>query len=95
LSATISQYFIGGMMPESASGVQHSATIIEIRPYRRGWQCFEAPGVAPFWIGNGAKEDAISYAKGRARFGRGQIRILNIDGSRERVISFDGSGTKL
>jgi hypothetical protein len=83
------------MMPELASGVQQSATIIEIRPYRGSWQCFEAPGVAPFWTGKGAKEDAISYAKGRAKFGRGQIRILNIDGSLERVISFDGSGTKL
>ena len=83
------------MMPDSAGGVQQSPTIIEIRPHRGGWQCFEAAGVAPFWIGNGAKEDAISYAKGRARFGRGQIRILNIDGSLERVISFDGSGTEL
>jgi hypothetical protein len=27
------QYFIGGMMPESASPMQPSATIIEIRPY--------------------------------------------------------------
>jgi hypothetical protein len=83
------------MMPESANPVQQPQTIIEIRPFRGGWQCFEAPGVAPFWNGNGAKEDAISYAKGRAKFGRGEIRILNIDGSLERVISFDGSGTKL
>jgi hypothetical protein len=32
----ISQYFIGGMMPESASGVQQSTTVIEIRPFRGG-----------------------------------------------------------
>ena len=95
MSATISQYFVGSMMPELASGVQPSATIIEIRPFRGGWQCFEAPGVAPFWIGNGAKEDAISYAKGRARFGRGEIRVLNPDGSIECIIPFDESGTKL
>ena len=95
LSAMTSQYFIGGMMPESANPVQQPQTIIEIRPFRGGWQCFEAPGVAPFWTGKGAKEDAISYAKGRAKFGRGAIRILNIDGSLERVISFDGGGTKL
>jgi hypothetical protein len=37
LSATISQYFIGGMMPELASLVQQPQTIIEIRPYRGGW----------------------------------------------------------
>jgi hypothetical protein len=49
-------------------------TIIEIRPYRGGWQCFEAPGVQPYWTGETAKHDVISYAKGRAKFGRGEIR---------------------
>ena len=34
-----------GMMPELASPMQPGATIIEIRPYRGGWQCFEGPGV--------------------------------------------------
>ncbi len=91
----ISQYFIGGMMPDLASGVQQTGSIIEIRPYRGRWQCFEAPGVAPFWTGNGAKEDAISYAKGRARFGRGEIRVLNRDGSIECIIPFGESGNKL
>jgi hypothetical protein len=95
LSATISQYFIGGMMPDLASGVQHSATIIEIRPYRGGWRCFEAAGVQPFWIGNGAKKDAISYAKGRAKYGRGEIRVLNPDGSIECIIPFGESANKL
>jgi hypothetical protein len=85
----ISQCFIGSMMPDLASGVQQSATIIEIRPYRGGWQCFEAPGVQPFWIGKGAKEDALGYAKGRARFGRGEIRVLNPDGIIEQVIEFN------
>ena len=28
----ISQYFIGGMMPDSASPVQQGLTVIEIRP---------------------------------------------------------------
>ena len=32
------------MMPDLASGVQQSPTIIEIRPYRGGGQCFEAAG---------------------------------------------------
>jgi hypothetical protein len=31
LSATISQYFIGGMMPELANPVQQSLTVVEIR----------------------------------------------------------------
>jgi len=44
-------HFISGIMPESGSPVQQSITIIETRPYRNGWQCFEAPGVAPYWTG--------------------------------------------
>jgi hypothetical protein len=52
LPATISQYFIGGMMPESASPMQQGTTIIEIRPYPNGWQCFEAPGVQPYTAGS-------------------------------------------
>jgi hypothetical protein len=84
-----SQYFIGGMMPELAIPMQQNATIIEIRPYRGGWQCFEGPGVAPYWTGKTAKEDAIGSAKARAKFGRGEIRVLDNAGQMERVISFD------
>ena len=82
-------------MPESANPVQQSRMIIEIRPFKGGWQCYEGPGVAPFWTGNGAKEDAISYAKGRAKFGRGEIRVLNPYGSIECTIPFEESGNKL
>jgi hypothetical protein len=82
-------------LPELASGAQQSATIIEIRPYRGGWQCFEARGVEPLGIGDRAKEDAVGYAKDRAKFGRGQICVLNPDASVERIILFDGSGPKL
>jgi hypothetical protein len=45
LSAMISQYFIGGMMPELGDPVQQSVTVVEIRPFKGGWQCVEAPGV--------------------------------------------------
>ena len=76
-------------MPESADPVQQSTTVIEIRPYRGGWQCFEAPGVEPYWTGDTAKEDAIGYATARAKFGRGEIRVLRPDGSVERVIDFN------
>jgi hypothetical protein len=77
------------MMPKSANPVQQRQTIIEIRPYRGGWQCFEAPGFEPFWTGENAKQSAIDYAKGRAKFGRGEIRVLGPDGSVERVIDFN------
>src|SRR6476659_4843514 len=85
----ISQYFIGGMMPDSANPVQQPQTIIEIRPYRGGWQCYEGPGVQPYWTGEHAKEDAIGYATARAKFGRGQIRVLRPDRSIERAIDFN------
>jgi hypothetical protein len=90
-----SQYFIGGMMPDSANPVQQSARVIEIRPFRGGWQCFEAPGVAPYWTGEHAKEDALSYARARAKFGRGEIRVLNADGSIKDVIRLDEGNPKL
>jgi len=76
----ISQYFIGGMMPELANPVQQRETIVEIRPYRGGWQCFEAPGVEPRWTGENAKQSANDYAKARAKVGRGKIRVLCEDG---------------
>jgi hypothetical protein len=94
LSATISQYFIGGMMPELANPVQQPQTIIEIRPFRGGWQCFEGPGVEPYWTGESAKDDAISYATARAKFGRGEIRVLDAAGLVEGVIPFGGSNPR-
>jgi len=75
-------------MPDSASPVQQGLTIIEIRPYRGGWQCFEAPGVQPYWTGQDAKQSAIDYAKARAKFGRGEIRVLNATGSTVQTIAF-------
>ena len=86
MSAMISQYFIGGMMPDSANPVQQSRTVIEIRPFKGGWQCYEGQGVGPYWIGESAKDDAIGYAKSRAKFGRGEIRVLNVDGKVQTII---------
>jgi len=75
--------------------VQRSTTIIEIRPYRGGWQCFEAPGVQPYWTGENAKQSAIGYALARAKFGRGEIRVRNPDRSIQRTIPFCGSSNEL
>ena len=77
------------MMPDSANSVQQSLTVIEIRPFKGGWQCYEGPGVQQYWTGEHAKEDAIGYASARAKFGRGEIRVLDNAGEVERVISFD------
>jgi len=77
------------MMPDSANSVQPGQTVIEIRPFKGGWQCYEGPGVQPYWTGDAAKEDAIGYATARAKFGRGEIRVLDNAGEVERVIPFD------
>ena len=67
-------------------------TIIEIRPFRNSWKCFEAPGVEPVFL---SQEDAIRYAKGRACFRSGEIRILNSRGEVERIIPFSEADRKL
>ena len=76
-------------MPESANPVQPGVAVIEVRPFKGGWQCYEGPGVGPYWLGDSAKQSAIDYAKARAKFGHGEIRVLNSDGSVERVIDFN------
>ena len=77
------------MMPESPNPVQHNTTVIEIRPFRGGWQRFEASGVQPYWTGKDGKQSAIDYAKARVKFGRGKIRVLKKDGSFESSIPFN------
>jgi hypothetical protein len=67
-------------------------TIIEIRPFRNGWKCFEAPGVEPVFLD---QEQAIDYAKNRACFRTGEIRILDKNGAVERIILFDQTDRKL
>jgi hypothetical protein len=58
-------------------------TLIEIRPHR--WKVFEAPGVEPVFP---EKRQAIKYARSRASFRSGEIRILDSTGKLERTIAF-------
>jgi hypothetical protein len=67
-------------------------TIIEIRPFRNGWQVYESPGVQPVFLN---QEDAIDYATGRACFRSGEIRVLDSSGNVERIIPFNDVGRKL
>ncbi len=67
-------------------------TIIEIRPFRNGWKCFEAPGVEPVFL---KQEDGKNYATGRACFRSGEIRILDSSGAVERVIPFSEADRRL
>jgi hypothetical protein len=67
-------------------------TIIEIRPFRNGWKCFEAPGVEPVFLN---REHAIDYGTGRACFRSGEIRVLDSSGEVERIIAFSEADRKL
>ena len=67
-------------------------TIIEIRPFRNGWRCFEAPGVEPVFLDQG---QAIDYATSRACFRSGEIRLMDSTGNIERVIAFSEADRKL
>jgi hypothetical protein len=67
-------------------------TIIEIRPFRNGWQVYEAPGVQPVFLN---QEQAIGYATGRACFRSGEIRVLDSNGAVERTIQFTEADQKL
>jgi hypothetical protein len=69
-----------------------AVTIIEIRPFRNGWEVYEAPGVQPVFLNQQA---AISYAKGRACFRSGEIRILDSSGMVKRIIPFNEADRKL
>jgi hypothetical protein len=39
--------------------MQRAQTIIEIRPFRGGWQCYEGPVVGPYWTGEHAASVAL------------------------------------
>ena len=67
-------------------------TTIEIRPFRNGWKCFEAPGVEPVFLN---QEHAIEYATGRACFRSGEIRILDSSGAVTRIIPFSETDRRL
>ena len=54
--------------------------IFLVRPHRRGWQCVEAPGVEPYWIGEDARRYAISYALSRTAHRFGEIRVIDAAG---------------
>jgi len=67
-------------------------TIVEIRPFRNGWKCFEASGVEPVFLD---QEQAIDYATGRACFRSGEIRIFDPSGNVERTIRFNEADRKM
>jgi len=67
-------------------------TIIEIRPFRNGWQVYEAPGAQPVFLN---QEQAVNYAQNRASFRSGKICILDSTGNIERTIAFNDADRKL
>jgi hypothetical protein len=67
-------------------------TIIEIRPFRNGWQVYESAGVQPVFL---SQQQAIDYATCRACFRSGEIRILGSNGTVERIIPFNETDRRL
>jgi hypothetical protein len=67
-------------------------TIIEIRPFRNCWKCFETPGVEPVFSD---QAQAIDYARNRACFRSGEIQIVDSSGNVERTIPFSEADRKL
>jgi hypothetical protein len=70
---------------DAANRRPRTMTLIEIRPHRWGWKAFEAPGVEPVCP---EKRQAIDYAKTRACFRTGEIRILDSTGKLEGPLAF-------
>jgi hypothetical protein len=67
-------------------------TIIEIRPFRNGWEVYECVGVQPVFL---SQEQAIDYASCRTCFHSGEIRILSSSGTLEPIIPFDETNRRL
>ena len=45
----------------------------------------------PYCIGDDAKQSAIDYAKARAKFGHGEIRVLNHDWNVVEIIAAENT----
>jgi hypothetical protein len=69
-----------------------STNAVSFLSAQNGWKCFEAPGVEPVFLD---QEQAIDYAKSRACFRAGEIRILDSSGAIARIIPFDETERKL
>jgi hypothetical protein len=67
-------------------------TIIEIRPFRNGWQVYESAGVQPVFL---SQQQAIDYATCRACFRLGEIRVLDSTSAVTHIIPFDDTERRL
>jgi hypothetical protein len=61
-------------------------TIIEVRSNGRRWKVFEAPGVEPIFD---TMKESIQYAKTRASFRAGEIRVYDAARALIGTITFD------
>ena len=67
-------------------------TVIEIRPFRNGWQVYESAGVQPVFLN---QDQAIDYHVAVPAFALVKIRVLDFSGTGERIIPFDETGREL
>jgi hypothetical protein len=52
-----------------------------------GWEAWEAEGVSPVYCGPNAREQALSYARQRAGYGRAEIQVMNESGEIAETMS--------
>jgi len=71
-----------------------SVRIIQVRPSRDsrwqklvGWEVFEAEGVCPVYCGPNGRDQALSYARQRAGYGRAEIQVRDESGNVAETIS--------
>ena len=74
-----------------------TARIIQVRPSQNprwrnqgGWEAFEAEGVCPVYCGPNAREQALSYARQRAGYGRAEIQVFDESGNIAETITNEG-----
>ena len=67
-------------------------TLIDIKPWRDGWKVIECAGVEPMFL---VKDQALSYAKGRASFRSAKIRVLDSDAKVQETIFFSEAERRL
>ena len=83
------------MMPESANPVQQPETVIEIRPFRGGWQCFERRVCSRIGLAKTRKKVLLVMRKRGRDLDAARFAYTTRDGSIQRVIPFGGRGNKL
>ena len=77
-------------MPDSANPVQQSLTVIEIWPFKGGWQCYEGPGVQPVldWRTSKRGRNRLRHCASKIRSRRSRARF-DFEPAHDQLRSFE------